>query len=149
MRTPIRLVLTSFVACALAACRTAAPSPDGPGPDGPPHGEALRRAVVGHWHGTAHDGTDTTEAVRLTLGADGQYNLSAGAVGAEQAWSVHGGLVYLEQDSEEDLADGGICFVATRIDKDHLEGRWAWGRSASDCDDDTYEVVLDRDAETE
>ena len=144
----IRLSLLSLLAATVVGCGTVSESPEAPAA-GPPRGAALRRAVVGAWHGTAHDGTDTTEAVRLTLRADGHYALAAGAVGSEQSWSVHDGLVYLEQDVNDTLTDEGICFVATLVAANHIEGQWAWGRSASDCDDETYEVVLDRDAETE
>lgn len=150
MHVSIRLSLVTFIACALGvgtlgACATTTrdASVDAP----PPAGEALHRAVVGAWHGTAHDGSDTTEDVALELTADGTYTLAAGSVDSSHGWRVEGAVVFLEQDVNDPITSSGICFMATRVDANHIEGHWAWGRAPNDCDTTVYDVVLDRNTD--
>jgi len=144
MRISNPIVLVPLFALALGACtHTAVVTP--PEPAGPPRGAALRRAVVGTWHGTAHDGTSTTEAVTLTL-ADDHYALKAGIVDAGEGWSVRDDFVYLVQDADDQMAEGGICFRGSAIEANHIVGTWGWADGAANCDENalSYEVVLDR-----
>jgi len=110
---------------------------------GPPRGDRLRAMVIGEWEGVAEDGTDTKEDVSLTLSDDGSYSLEAGMLNMNTAWRVMDDTIVLDQDPDDMVAPGGICFRASLVTEARIEGQWTYSNE-SGCGADWHRVELDR-----
>lgn len=146
VRSSLALILGLALAPPLAGCPSKTVmeevTPEPPEPSGPPRGDALRAAVLGHWTGTAHDGTETTEDVDLTMSAE-SYDISAGVVIGSNGWKIADDIVWLEGDEDNELESRSICFRPSSVTATALVGQWAFSDDDR-CSDEWYDVTLER-----
>lgn len=103
--------------------------------------DAFEAMLVGHWTGTAEDGTGTPEDVDLTM-TDTEYAISAGVVTSSAHWRIIDDHVWLAPTPGENDAQG-LCFRPKRATRDQLVGEWAYAED-DECHTTWYPVILSR-----